>query len=178
MADSGISYGCIFSYPDQVQTNSTIAFNIGSFSFPNIAISILISNLLDPNITRKRFLYGLSIVQVLFALISIVIVFLQCKPTQKLWNPTLPGSCWDPAVFDDFQYWVSAYTTVTDIILAAVPISVFWSLQMAYSKKVIVCIMMGLTLLSAVVTVVKATYLHLFTDKVDPRRFLPSILCI
>ncbi|PLN85529.1 hypothetical protein BDW42DRAFT_183028 [Aspergillus taichungensis] len=146
-------------------------FNIGSFSFPNIAISILVSNLLDPNVARKRFLYGLSIVQVLFALISVVIVFLQCKPTQKLWNAALPGSCWDPAVFDDFQYWVSAYTTVTDIILAAVPISVFWSLQMAYSKKVIVCIMMGLTLLSAVVTVVKATYLHLFTDKVDPRGF-------
>ncbi|PKY08615.1 hypothetical protein P168DRAFT_314687 [Aspergillus campestris IBT 28561] len=143
-------------------------FNIGSFSFPNIAISILVSNLLDPNIARKRFLYGLSIVQVLFALISVVIVFVQCNPTQRLWNPALHGSCWNPAVFDDFQYWVSAYTTVTDIILAVVPISAFWNLQMAYSKKVIVCVMMGLTLMSAVVTVVKATYLHLFTDKVDP----------
>lgn len=29
--------------------------------------------------------------------------------------------------------------------------------------------MMGLTLLSAIVTLVKATYLHLFTDKTDPR---------
>ncbi|RMJ28491.1 hypothetical protein PHISP_00618 [Aspergillus sp. HF37] len=144
-------------------------FNIGAFSFPNISISILVSDLLDPNILRTRFLYGMSIVQVVFALLNVVIVFVQCSPTKKLWNPSSPGTCWDPAVFNDFSYWVSAYTTMTDIILAVVPIRVFWTLQMPLSKKISVCVMMGLTLLSAIVTVVKATYLHLFTDKSDPR---------
>lgn len=103
-------------------------------------------------------------------MISVIIVFVQCSPTEKLWDASIEGTCWDPAVFDDFNYWVSAYTTMTDIILAIVPIGAFWNLQMRFSKKLSVCIMMGLTLLSAVVTIVKATYLHLFTDKVDPRR--------
>ncbi|KAK1144215.1 hypothetical protein N8T08_005628 [Aspergillus melleus] len=143
-------------------------FNIGAFSFPNISISILVSNLLDPNVLRTRLLYGMSILQVIFAMVSVFIVFLQCRPTQKLWDASIDGTCWDPAVFDDFSYWVSAYTTMTDIILAIVPIQSFWNLQMGSSKKLSVYIMMGLTLLSAIVTIVKATYLHLFTDKVDP----------
>ncbi|PLB54861.1 hypothetical protein P170DRAFT_323097, partial [Aspergillus steynii IBT 23096] len=139
-----------------------------AFSFPNISISILVSQLLDPNILRTRLLYGMSILQVIFAMISVFVVFLQCSPTQKLWNHSVEGRCWDPSVFDDFSYWVSAYTTLTDIVLAVVPIGAFWKLQMPFSKKLTVCVMMGLTLLSAIVTIVKATYLHLFTDKVDP----------
>ncbi|KAL4784455.1 hypothetical protein BJX76DRAFT_220143 [Aspergillus varians] len=147
---------------------SNPAFNIGSFSFPNISIAILINNLLDPNTLRARLLLGMTIMQVIFAMVSVIVVFLQCTPTAALWDHTIQGDCWPQSVFYDFSYWVSAYTTVTDIILALVPISVFWKLQMRMSTKVGVCIMMGLTLLSAVVTVVKTTYLKLFTDTEDP----------
>ncbi|PYI03679.1 hypothetical protein BO78DRAFT_374496 [Aspergillus sclerotiicarbonarius CBS 121057] len=143
-----------------------IAFR--AYSFPNISIAILITHLLDPNPLRTRCLYAMVTMQVVFAMISVLIVFLQCSPTQMLWDPSVGGTCWDPDVFDDFMYWVSAYTTVTDIVLAVVPISVFWKLQMRVSTKLGVCIMMGLTLLSAIVTIVKATYLHLFTNRTDP----------
>jgi hypothetical protein len=104
---------------------------------------------------------------------SVFIIFLQCTPTEALWNSAVAGKCWDADIFNDFSYWVSAYTTMTDIILAIVPISVFWKLQMRFSTKLGVCIMMGLTLLSAIVTIVKATYLHLFTDRTDPRMSIP-----
>ncbi|PYH80047.1 hypothetical protein BO82DRAFT_120123 [Aspergillus uvarum CBS 121591] len=143
-------------------------FNIGAFSFPNISIAILVSHLLDPNPLRTRCLYAMVTMQVVFAMVSVFIVFFQCRPTQKLWDASREGQCWDASVFDDFSYWVSAYTTMTDIVLAVVPIRVFWKLQMRTSTKVGVCIMMGLTLLSAIVTIVKATYLHLFTDRTDP----------
>lgn len=105
---------------------------LGSFSFPNISIAILVNNLLDPNPLRTRCLYALVILQVLFAIASIFIIFLQCTPTQALWNPSIAGKCWDAAVFNDFSYWDSAYTTMTDVVLAIVPISVFWRLKMAF----------------------------------------------
>jgi hypothetical protein len=156
----------------------------GAFSFPNISISILIVDLLDPNEYRRWSLYLMSIFQVIFAMISVFIVFFQCKPTSMLWNPTAGGTCWSPDVFDDFSYWVSAYTALTDIVLAVVPIRVFWKLQMPLSTKISVCIMMGLTFLSAIVTIVKATYLHLFTNHTDPCSFIspfpwsPSLLLL
>ncbi|KAE8143757.1 hypothetical protein BDV38DRAFT_289629 [Aspergillus pseudotamarii] len=143
-------------------------FNIGAFSFPNISIAILIVHLLDPNPLRARLLYAMVIFQVILAMISVFIVFFQCNPTEMLWDHSVKGSCWSPDVFDDFSYLVSAYTTVTDFVLAIVPIRALWKLQMQTSTKVGVCIMMGLTLLSAIVTIVKATYLHLFTDRTDP----------
>jgi amino acid transporter len=111
------------------------------------------------------------ILQIVFAMASIFVIFLQCKPTQALWDPSVQGTCWSPKVFNDFSYWVSAYTTITDIVLAIVPISAFWKLQMPFSTKLGVCIMMGLTLISAIVTIIKATYLDLFTDRTDPRQY-------
>ncbi|KAJ6098360.1 hypothetical protein N7499_002734 [Penicillium canescens] len=143
-------------------------FNIGSFSFPNISIAILISNLLDRNPWRTGCLYAMTILQVVLSIISIFVIFFQCTPTAALWDPSVKGTCWSTKVFNDYSYWVSAYTTLTDIILAVVPIRAFWNLQMRFSTKLGICIMMGLTLLSAIVTVVKATYLHLFTDRTDP----------
>ncbi|KAB8272860.1 hypothetical protein BDV30DRAFT_227064 [Aspergillus minisclerotigenes] len=143
-------------------------FNIGAFSFPNISIAILIVHLLDPNPLRARLLYAMVIFQVILAMISVFIVFFQCNPPAILWDHSVEGTCWSPDVFDDFSYLVSAYTTVTDFVLAIVPIRALWKLQMRTSTKVGVCIMMGLTLLSAIVTIVKATYLHLFTDRIDP----------
>ncbi|OKL58950.1 hypothetical protein UA08_05526 [Talaromyces atroroseus] len=143
-------------------------FNIGSFSFPNISIAILINHILGPNKYRQIALYIMSTFQVIFAMISAILVFVQCKPSKMLWDPTVGGTCWNADIFDDFTYWVSAYTATTDAILAFVPINVFRKLQMPASTKWSVCIMMGLTLLSAIVTIVKATYLHLFTNHTDP----------
>lgn len=152
--------------------NIDLAFNIGAFSFPNISIAILVNKLLDPNPTRTRYLYSLVTLQIIFAAISVLIVFLQCRPTEKLWNTSVEGKCLNPNVLNDFSYWLSAYTTMTDIVLAVVPITAFWKLQMKFWTKLGLCIMMGLTLLSAIVTMTKATYLHLFTDHVDPRMSL------
>ncbi|KAJ5963833.1 uncharacterized protein N7479_003709 [Penicillium vulpinum] len=150
-------------------------FNIGAFSFPNISIAILIVHLLDPNPLRARLLYTMVTFQVILAMISVFIVFFQCKPTAKMWNSSIDGTCWSSDIFDGFSYLVSAYTTMTDIILAVVPISAFWKLQMPFSTRLGVCIMMGLTLLSAIVTIVKATYLKLFTDHTDPRGTIGSL---
>lgn len=145
-----------------------------AFSFPNVSIAILIVNVLDPNPLRAKLLYIMVWLQVIIALISIVLIFVQCTPVQMLWDPSTNGTCWSPAVFNGYNYFVSAYTTLTDIVLAVVPVSVIWKLQMPVSTKLGVCIIMGLTLLSAIVAIVKAVYLHLFTDRTDPRKYHPA----
>lgn len=147
-------------------------FNIGAFSFPNISISILVTKLLDPNPTRTFLLHGMVTLQVIFAMITVVLAFAQCRPTEKLWDKPLPGSCWDPNVLNYFSYWLCAYTTLTDLVLAIVPIRAFWQLQMPKMTRIGLCLMMGMTMLSAIVTVIKGTYLPLFTDTEDPRTFI------
>ncbi|KAF3011200.1 hypothetical protein E8E13_011607 [Curvularia kusanoi] len=143
-------------------------FNIGVFSFPNIAISILVCQLLDPNPFRTRLLYGMAVLQVVFAMITVILAFSQCTPTRKLWEKTTPGTCWSPNVLNYFSYWLCAYTTLTDFVLAVVPAAAFWKLQMKRSTKIGLCILMSMTMLSAIVTIIKGSYLHLFTDTADP----------
>lgn len=130
---------------------------------------MLIVQLLDPNLRRQRYLYAIAGLQLAFAIPLIFIVFLMCNPTAKLWDTTLPGSCLSPHVLNDYSYWLSAYTTLLDIIMAVVPIARIGKLKMSLWSKIGICVMMGLTLLSAIVTVVKATYLDLFNDTTDPR---------
>lgn len=149
---------------------SALTKHPGAFSFPNLAITILINQLLDPNPLRTRLLYGMTLLQIVFAMITVVLAFAQCTPTAKLWEKTMAGTCWDPNVLNYFSYWLCAYTTLTDFVLAIVPIAAFSKLQMKTSTKIGLCILMSMTMLSAIVTVVKSTYLHLFTDTVDPRK--------
>jgi hypothetical protein len=102
----------------------------------------------------------MTILQVVFAMIAMVLAFAQCQPARKLWEKTLPGTCWDPIILNYFSYWLCAYMTLTDVVLAIVPIVAFWNLQMKRSTKI------GLSVL---ITIIKGTYLYLFTDMDDPR---------
>jgi hypothetical protein len=137
---------------------------------PNIAIAILVCQILEPNPRRTIFLYSISIIQVLLAAITAVLAFAQCQPTKKLWEKTHTGTCWHPNVVNYFSYWLCAYTTLTDFILALVPVRTFSQLQMPHSTKIGLCAMMSITMLSAIVTIIKGTYLPLFTDADDPRK--------
>jgi hypothetical protein len=104
-----------------------------------------------------------------FAIIPCIIIFAQCSPPSKLWDPSLPGTCMNPAILNDITYFLTAYTAMTDLALAVLPIAAFWKLQMQASTKFKLSLLMGLTLFSAVITIIKSTYLHLFTDQSDPR---------
>lgn len=145
---------------------SSTAFNILAFSFPNVSIAILIERLLDPNVPRRIVMYIMVWMQVLFAFVAVVLYFAQCSPVQHLWDSgRVPGTCWDPNVFFNYYYFFSAYTALVDLILAVVPITAFWQLQMKQSTRMGLCLMMALTLLSAVVTVAKTCYIPLLARK-------------
>jgi hypothetical protein len=102
-------------------------------------------------------------------MIAMVLAFAQCQRARNLWEKTLPGTCWDPIILNYFSYWLCAYTTLTDAVLAIVPIAAFWNLQMKRTTKIGLSVLMGMTMLSAVITIIKGTYLYLFTDTDDPR---------
>jgi hypothetical protein len=108
----------------------------GAFSFPNISIVILVCQLLNPHPRRNLILYTMVGLQIVFAIVTITLAFAQCQPTRKLWEKNYPGgSCWSPNVLNYFSYWFCAYTTLTDFVLAIVPITAFWQLQMPRSTK-------------------------------------------
>ncbi|KAG8353682.1 hypothetical protein FVEN_g8284 [Fusarium venenatum] len=144
-------------------------FNIMAYSLPNVAILILIERLVgNTKIMSRRFLRIVVAIQILLAAISVVIIFAQCRPTKMLWDQSATGECWSPDVFNHSSYVVSSFTVLTDLVLAVVPIHAFWKLKLKRQEKLEITFMLGLTFLSAVFTIVKATYLYTFNDRTDP----------
>ncbi|KAH7203641.1 hypothetical protein DER44DRAFT_811159 [Fusarium oxysporum] len=124
-------------------------FNIMAYSLPNAAILILIERLVGKTKTiSRRFLRVVVAIQIMLALASVIITFVQCRPTKMLWD--------------------HGFTVFTDLVLAIVPIHAFWKLQLKVQEKLEITFMLGLTFLSAIFTIIKATYLDTFNDRTDP----------
>ncbi|GKU12601.1 unnamed protein product, partial [Fusarium langsethiae] len=136
-------------------------FNIMAYSLPNVAILILIERLVGKaKPASRRFLRAVVAIQILLAVISVVIIFAQCRPTKMLWDQSAKGECWSPDVFNDSSYVVSSFTVLTDLVLAVVPIHAFWKLQLKRQEKLEITFMLGLTFLSAVFTKGRNHYIH------------------
>lgn len=91
----------------------TIMFNyianppgIMAYSLPNISVTILLERLLSPNRARTIFLYVLSTSQCVIAAISCILLFVQCTPTEYLWNPTMPATCLSVGTLSRYSYFV------------------------------------------------------------------------
>ncbi|EWY91818.1 hypothetical protein FOYG_08780 [Fusarium oxysporum NRRL 32931] len=126
-------------------------FNIMAYSLPNAAILILIERLVGKTKTiSHRFLRAVVAIQIMLALASVIIIFVQCRPTKMLWDQSAQGECWSPHVFNYTSYVVSGFTVFTDL------------------EKLEITFMLGLTFLSAIFTIIKATYLDKFNDRTDP----------
>ncbi|EXL99009.1 hypothetical protein FOIG_08914 [Fusarium odoratissimum NRRL 54006] len=144
-------------------------FNIMAYSLPNAVILILIERLVGKTKTiSRRFLRVVVAIQIMLALASVIITFVQCRPTKMLWDQSAQGECWSPHVFNYTSYAVSGFTVFTDLVLAIVPIHAFWKLQLKVQEKLEITFMLGLTFLSAIFTIIKATYLDTFNDRTDP----------
>ncbi|KAF2999326.1 hypothetical protein E8E13_005221 [Curvularia kusanoi] len=95
----------------------------------------------------------------LFMLPSAFIVWIQCTPTAKAWNPSLPGHCWDPAATVNYGIFNAAWCVVADFYLALLPWTLIMGLQMRTREKIGVGIAMSMGLFAGVCAIVKGIYL-------------------
>ncbi|KAH7146106.1 hypothetical protein EDB81DRAFT_842367 [Dactylonectria macrodidyma] len=85
--------------------------------------------------------------------------FVQCSPTEKLWNLGVPGACWDPRININYAIFAGSYSAAADFILALFPWLLIWHLQMRKREKVGVAVAMSLGILASITAAVKTSYL-------------------
>ncbi|KAJ5665692.1 uncharacterized protein N7477_008140 [Penicillium maclennaniae] len=105
----------------------------------------------------------MNVVNVLAALF----VFVQCKDPRHLWNPAIPSECWPDSVFTHFSLFVGAYSGAQDFVLALLPWTIVWKLQMRKKEKVGVAFAMSLGVFAGAASIVKTTYLVALSAKAD-----------
>ncbi|KAK3312689.1 hypothetical protein B0H66DRAFT_643870 [Apodospora peruviana] len=76
--------------------------------------------------------------------VNVVTTWIQCWPVQRGWDREVPGSCWDPRVNAYYAIFAAAYSGLMDIVLALLPWSVVWGLQMRRKEKIGVAVAMSM----------------------------------
>ncbi|KAJ5635330.1 uncharacterized protein N7484_008643 [Penicillium longicatenatum] len=94
-------------------------------------------------------------------------VFLQCKDPRHLWNPMIPSKCWPADVFTNYSLFVGAYSGAQDFVLALLPWTIVWNLQMKKKEKFGVAFAMSLGVFAGAAAIVKTTYLVALSARSD-----------
>lgn len=75
---------------------------------------------------------------------SILLLFVWCRPLNKSWNPLIEGGeCLDLNTTMGFHVAAAAYSAIMDLILAIIPWKLIWGLQMRKQEKIGISIAMS-----------------------------------
>jgi hypothetical protein len=68
----------------------------------------------------------------------------KCNPMERVWDKSVPGTCWDPQKLSKFQLFAAYYSAILDFLLALLPWQILWDLQMKLREKIGVAVCMSL----------------------------------
>ncbi|KAF2219515.1 hypothetical protein BDZ85DRAFT_43220 [Elsinoe ampelina] len=146
----------------------SIFVGIVAVTFAKFAIIALILEVQGPNAKKRRyFLWGLGAWIAGTGVIQICLSLTQCKPIDKLWNPTLDGECPTQLVAARWSYFQGAIAVVSDFTLAFWPISIVWNLQTTFKVKLGFCALMAGGVLPAIASIVRTILLPTLIDSTD-----------
>ncbi|KAF2279817.1 uncharacterized protein EI97DRAFT_187630 [Westerdykella ornata] len=91
--------------------------------------------------------------------ITIILQYAHCRPIEKRWNPSLPGTCYDGMIIIRFAMAAGAYSAFWDFSLAILPWFIIWKVQMNKREKFGVCLAMSMGVLAGTTGIVKTIFL-------------------
>ncbi|KAL8683155.1 MAG: hypothetical protein Q9186_000868 [Xanthomendoza sp. 1 TL-2023] len=151
-----------------------------AIAFGKISVAFLIQRIQGSNKWRMWFLYFCSLSVFLLALFAVIFLFAQCQPAHALWTPSMikdgTGHCWDPIPVNNYDITVAGYFAWLDFVLAAMPASIVWKLQMAKRKKIALCALLGMGVFAGICATIKTVHLRVMTHKEDITWKLPQFL--
>lgn len=90
--------------------------------------------------------------------------WIQCSPISKGWFRDIPGTCWSPEVSVIYGVFASTYSGSVDIVLALLPWSIVWNLQMRKKEKVGVAVAMSMGVFAGCTAFIKSAKLPLLAN--------------
>lgn len=145
-------------------------FGIVAIGTGKLAVGLLILRLL--NISSKWRKYGIWALMILVSIVTaltVVLTFVQCENPEALWNPPIRKTtrCWDPHVQTSFSTFAGSLHSATDFILALIPITIIWDLQLSVRKRISLILLLGAGVFSGVCSAIKTDQLNSLTSRSD-----------
>ncbi|RAL65726.1 hypothetical protein DID88_005394 [Monilinia fructigena] len=111
--------------------------------------------------------YSIAIIWV-WALMTFMIVCLQCRPLEAVWNPLVQGKCLETSLITAFAYAISVETIFFDWFFALLPIPMLWNIKMTTQLKISVMAILSVGIVASSATIVRLKYLVAFENLTDP----------
>lgn len=145
-------------------------FGIIAIGTGKLAVGLLILRLL--NISSKWRKYGIWALMVLVSIVTVltvILTFVQCDNPAALWDPSIRKitRCWDPHVQSGFSTFTGSLHAAADFILALVPITIIWDLQLSVRKRVSLILLLSAGIFSGVCSAIKTAQLSSLTSRSD-----------
>lgn len=95
----------------------------------------------------RRFLWGMIVFLVLYTVVNLILLTLECQNMAVMWDPSIVTTCWAPGTMKGLGYLANGINILTDLLFALVPIPMLWNVQIRGSLKAGICLILGLGLL-------------------------------
>ncbi|CBF81448.1 hypothetical protein AN5664.2 [Aspergillus nidulans FGSC A4] len=150
-------------YSSISQTLAILACALGKTSFAVTLLRIVIQKWMN------WLLWFIIITMNIANLLAALFVFVKCKDPRSNWDPSIVSKCWPDYVFTNYSLFVGAYSGLQDFLLALLPWTIVWNLQMKKKEKMGVAFAMSLGILSSAGTaaIVKTAYLVKLSARAD-----------
>ncbi|WDK19697.1 hypothetical protein CGRA01v4_10984 [Colletotrichum graminicola] len=99
--------------------------------------------------------------------------FAKCTPLAKVWDPSVPGKCWDKTRLVKYQVFSSYYSAILDFVLAFLPWPILMGATMGRRERFGVAVAMSIGAIAGACGIVKAVLVVSMTsadityDRVD-----------
>ncbi|KAK1993436.1 hypothetical protein LX36DRAFT_643051 [Colletotrichum falcatum] len=99
--------------------------------------------------------------------------FAKCTPLAKVWDPSVPGKCWDKTRLVKYQIFATYYSAILDFVLAFLPWPILMGATLRRRERLGVAVAMSLGAIAGACGIVKAVLVVSMTsadityDRVD-----------
>ncbi|KAF2706178.1 hypothetical protein K504DRAFT_493354 [Pleomassaria siparia CBS 279.74] len=119
---------------------------------------------------RKWFLYVCISILISLTIVDCTLKFVQCVPVRAVWDITIPPldkTCWNPKISNNVSIANAAFGTFIDFVLAIVPCTFIWNLQLDKKTKIGLCAFLSIGILAGICSAIKTSQLHILPSRLD-----------
>ncbi|KAL8667910.1 MAG: hypothetical protein Q9202_000375 [Teloschistes flavicans] len=152
---------------------------VQAIGFGKIAVIAFLLRIQERNTKLKKlawFLYFIAVSNVVINIDQMILILLQCSPSRKLWNPSVPGTCYHIHRTNHVGYFQGSWAAASDLALAVYPVVVFWSLKIGMRVKIGLCFLMAGGFVAAAAGIVKTVYIKLISVESDPTYSISTLV--
>ncbi len=82
-------------------------FGIMGVAVPKLAVVVFLARVVGP---AKRYqlwaLYFFVVTLIILSAVASILLFAECSPPSAAWKPNIPHTCWNPAILENFSFFV------------------------------------------------------------------------